>query len=70
MLRSYWARHWACAVDVMEMLSIEAAFCPSREQDVAGAEVAEKAFGTVKALLVQLISEQYIPGGQYRMDSA
>ena len=63
-LRSHWARHWACAVDVMELLSTEAALTPNWEQDVAG-EAEETAFGTVKGLLVPLISEKYRPGGQY-----
>ena len=64
-LRSYWARHWACAVDVLELLSTEAALRP--DGDLHGSsESAEKAFGSVKGELVLLISEQYKPGGQYR----
>ena len=36
-LRSYWARHWACAVDVLELLAVESAF----SHTVVGRHVAE-----------------------------
>ena len=64
-LRSHWARHWACAVDVLELLSTEAALLPSGDTgDAAGAET-ELTFGDVTEVLVVLISEQYASGGLY-----
>ena len=64
---SYWARHWACAVDVMELLSTEAALLMSGGGDQGGisSEEAEQIFGSAEGQLVQLINEQYRPGGQY-----
>ena len=78
-LRSYWARHWACAVDVLEMMTVTEAKRVSgvdrNDEVMTGAEATrapeadrdkEKMFGAIKHMLVQLISEQYRPGGQYR----
>ena len=61
---SHWARHWACSVDVLELLSTEAALLPGGYCGVAN-RAAEETFGPAKGVLVQLISEQYKPGGQY-----
>ena len=63
-LRSYWARHWACAVDVMELLSTEAALLPGEVESLA-VEASDKRFSDLKYGLVKLINEQYRPGGQY-----
>ena len=64
MRRSHWARHWACAIDVLELLSTEAALLPSGYCGVANG-FAEEAFDSFKGVLLQLISEQYKPGGQH-----
>ena len=72
-LRPYWARHWACAVDVMELLSTEAALVSGggdqggeascEDQVEIAREDYEQTFGSAEDRLVQLISEQYRPGG-------
>ena len=69
--RTYWARHWACAVDVMELVSTEAASAPGGDQGGLASEGAEKVFDPDELLhwhrqLVQIINEQYMPGGQYK----
>ena len=63
-LRPYWARHWACAVDVMELLSTEAAFQPGGLESLAS-DTTDKTFRHLKHGLLKLINEQYRPGGQY-----
>ena len=65
MLCSYWARHWACAVDVLELLSTEAACTVGGDQGITGLSPNDT-FGRLKGVLLKLISVQYRPGGQYR----
>ena len=62
-LQQYWARHWACAVDVMELL---ATLFPAGQAAEGGGQAAAGAgqatagaadtFGTVKASLYHLMT--------------
>lgn len=66
MRRLYWARHWACGVDVLELLSKEAALLPGGESEGVASDAAKEAFGKVKGALVELMNEQCsISGGLY-----
>lgn len=57
---SYWARHWACAVDVLELLVTESS---TLGRPVAEGEVVMKAMDVMlKDSVVKLMGEQYRPG--------
>ena len=68
--RSYWARHWACAVDVLELLAAESASARKegrpvviggREDIMDNMKVTNTA---LKYIIVKLMTEQYIPSKQ------
>ena len=68
--KSYWARHWACAVDVLELLAAESAFTHDVNHVVL-AEGAEPNVGTVNVMLKDFVfklmgDQEYWPGEQYR----
>ena len=66
--RSYWARHWACAIDVMELLAAEAAFTHSVDGLIAGGEplkgIMDSMNVKLKDFVLKLMGDQYRPGEQ------
>ena len=63
--RSHWARHWACAVNVLELLAAESAFTYSGGRLVAegaGEVMMYETNITLKDNVVKLMGDQYRPG--------
>ena len=72
--RSHWARHLACAVDVLELLAAEFAFTHDEGRPastVGGQEdIMENLMDTniaLKDIIVKLMTAQYKPGEQFML---
>ena len=61
--RSFWARHWACAIDVLELLAAESAFTSPEEG--GRADVKENGNEALADIVFELMSSQYRPGERY-----
>ena len=63
--RSHWARHWACAIDVLELLAAESAFTHvvgSLFVEEGKVPVMDYLNSTLKDFVFQLMCDQYRPG--------
>ena len=58
--RSYWARHWACAIDVLELLAVESDFT----HDVGNLEHDNV---SLMEFAFKLMVEQYRPGEEWAL---
>ena len=60
--RSYWARHWACAVDVLELLAAKSAFTRAGGRLVAEVEGEDIIDVALKDYVLELMGTWYWPG--------
>ena len=66
--RSHWARHWACAIDVLMLLAAESAFTHvvGRIFSTGGSvPVVDNVNSTLKDMVFQLMGDKYRPGERY-----
>ena len=74
--RSHWARHWACAVDVLELLAAESCYTSGNASAVIRDEGHPASTGgrednltatnaALKDIIVKLMAVQYVSGKQY-----
>ena len=70
---SHWARHWACAVDVLELLAAESAFTRATARIVEEGDrelvmgVMDDTDVKLKDAVFKLMDDQYRPGEQYKL---
>ena len=65
--RSYWVRHWACAVDVLELLVVEFAATHVEGRHVVAAECDQESMlfkmnVMLKDTVYRLMGDQCVPG--------
>ena len=81
--RSHWARHWACAVDVLQLLAAESAFTRAAGRIAEEGDQREITMGVLdgtsvmgvlggtdfklKDIVFKLMGDQYRPGEQYKL---